>query len=79
MQSRKHAIDNKYNEISIKIRNGNSNLSDEEIKEQIIKQLGSEANEYQWVDSNIPKSMSKIDTLILEAQNLIDRLDIRST
>jgi gas vesicle protein len=74
MQNRKYFIDNKYKQtlIDIKIREGS--LADEVVKAKAEELMKNEATELQWINDSIPKSVNKLDSLITEAQNLLDKI-----
>lgn len=74
MQNRKYFIDNKYKQtlIDIKIREGS--LADEAVTAKAEELMKNEATELKWINDSIPKSVNKLDSLITEAQNLLDKI-----
>lgn len=74
MQNRKYFIDNKYKQTLIDIRIRESSLTDEAVKAKAEELMKGEANELQWINDSIPKSVNKLDSLITEAQNLLDKI-----
>jgi hypothetical protein len=74
MQNRKYFIDNKYKQTILDIKIRDNILSDETVKLRVEELMKNEATELQWISDGIPKTINKLDSLITEAQNLIDKI-----
>lgn len=74
LQQRKYFIDNKYKQTYLDIKVRDNFLSNELIQSAVSELMKNETTELQWINDNIPKTVNKLESLINEAQNLLDKI-----
>lgn len=65
----------KYEQIFLDFKIKEVLLTDEQINQRTIELMKSDVVELQWINDDIPKYISKLEGLINEVENIVDKIE----